>query len=149
MAQLHLLSILVAIIKNFSKRDLPANLFSIEGDKVLTKLKKDLYDIRYSLIILTIYCIIMQIIFGTVCPLKALTGIPCPACGLTHATIYLFTGNIKKALSYNPTVLIWVFVILLFLFDRYIYKLKINIFPFFFIAASLITITWYLIKILY
>jgi hypothetical protein len=89
----------------------------------------------------------MQFIFGTVCPLKAFTNISCPACGLTHATIYLFMGNLKKALSYNLTVIIWLPTILLFILDRYIHKLKIDIFPFFFILAGLITIIWYFVKI--
>ena len=69
-------------------------------------LKKDLYNLRFAIIPLIIYCFIMQICFGTICPMKAFTGISCPACGLTHATIYLVTGRWQKAFESNPTVLL-------------------------------------------
>lgn len=110
-------------------------------------IKKDLYNIRFAIIPLIIYCIIMQIVFGTVCPLKAFTGISCPACGLTRATIHLVTGNFKEAMLLNPTVFLWLTIIVLFVIDRYIYKLKIKIFPHCFIIVALITIFWYFINI--
>lgn len=33
------------------------------------KLKENIYDIRYALVIITIYIIVIQIIFGSVCPM--------------------------------------------------------------------------------
>lgn len=33
----------------------------------IVKLKEDIYDIRYALVIITIYIIVTQIIFGSVC----------------------------------------------------------------------------------
>ena len=33
----------------------------------IIKLKEDIYDIRYALVIITIYIIVTQIIFGSVC----------------------------------------------------------------------------------
>lgn len=35
----------------------------------IVKLKEDIYDIRYALVIITIYIIATQIIFGSVCPM--------------------------------------------------------------------------------
>ena len=68
--------------------------------------------------------------------------------GLTHATIYLLKGNFKMAMQANPTVFLWVIVLTLFFVDRYIHKLKIKIFPYLFIIASIITIAWYLFLLL-
>lgn len=110
-------------------------------------LKKDLYNMRFAIIFISIYCIFMQIMYGTICPLKAFTGIPCPACGLTHATFYFFIGRFSEAFLFNPTVLLWIVTIFLFIFDRYIYKLKIQVFPYFFIVVSIITIIWYCINL--
>lgn len=106
-------------------------------------LKKDLYQIRFAIIPLAIYCIAMQIIFHTVCPFKALLGINCPGCGLTHATIYLLTGRFQESIEANPTCILWLIAILLFIIDRYIYKLKIKPFPTIFIIVGLITLIWY------
>ncbi len=38
----------------------------------------------------------------TVCPFKLVTGIPCPACGSTRATIHLLNGHLLKSVQINP-----------------------------------------------
>lgn len=103
-------------------------------------IKNDLKNLKIPIIIVAVYCIIMQTVFGTVCPVRALTGYYCPACGLTRAGICLLTFRFKEAMSYNPSIILWVISIFLFLFDRYIKKLKINIFPTFFIVTGIATI---------
>ena len=42
----------------------------------------------------------------TFCPFKTVTGIPCPACGTTRATLQLLDGHWLDALYTNPLVLI-------------------------------------------
>jgi hypothetical protein len=36
------------------------------------------------------------------CPFRALTGIPCPTCGTTHAGLALLHGHLGAALTANP-----------------------------------------------
>ncbi len=36
------------------------------------------------------------------CPLKSLSGLPCPACGSTRAALALVRGEVKEALVVNP-----------------------------------------------
>jgi hypothetical protein len=36
------------------------------------------------------------------CPFRALTGIPCPTCGTTHAAVALLHGHLTAALAANP-----------------------------------------------
>lgn len=36
------------------------------------------------------------------CPFRALTGIPCPTCGTTHAAVALLQGRFGAALAANP-----------------------------------------------
>ena len=112
-------------------------------------LKRDIELIKKPLLIVMVYCFFMQIIFGTVCPFKAIFKIPCPACGLTHATFYLFTFRWHKALEYNPTVFLWWISIILFIVDRYIHPLKIKPFPVYFIITSIVTFIWYIYFMLY
>ena len=36
------------------------------------------------------------------CPLRALTGIPCPLCGLTRACVAAVHGHLGASLAFNP-----------------------------------------------
>jgi hypothetical protein len=36
------------------------------------------------------------------CPLRAVTGIPCPSCGLTRALAHLERGHLTQALKFHP-----------------------------------------------
>lgn len=40
--------------------------------------------------------------FAPRCPFRALTGIPCPTCGTTHAAVALLHGEIGAAVAANP-----------------------------------------------
>lgn len=39
---------------------------------------------------------------GIPCPFKLLTTIPCPFCGITHATLALGQGDLVEALRWHP-----------------------------------------------
>ena len=41
-------------------------------------------------------------LFGIGCPIKFLTGISCPGCGMTRATWKLLTLDLPAALDYHP-----------------------------------------------
>jgi hypothetical protein len=36
------------------------------------------------------------------CPLRSLTGVPCPFCGMTRAVVAAVHGNILGSLAFNP-----------------------------------------------
>lgn len=40
------------------------------------------------------------------CPFAALTGVPCPGCGLGRATLALLHGHVHEALRFHPLVLV-------------------------------------------
>ena len=54
----------------------------------------------------------------SLCPLKMLTGFPCPSCGITKSIVYLYEGDILTSLSYHllgPIVVFFaLFIIILF-----------------------------------
>ncbi|MBP6759045.1 MAG: DUF2752 domain-containing protein [Flavobacterium sp.] len=37
----------------------------------------------------------------SLCPLKMLSGFPCPGCGITKSLVYFYEGNIQKSLYYH------------------------------------------------
>src|SRR6056297_2447193 len=52
----------------------------------------------------------------TMCPFKLLTGMPCPACGSTRATIQILHGNFRSSILLNPFGLITNLLILISIF---------------------------------
>lgn len=49
------------------------------------------------------------------CPVRALTGFPCPGCGMTRATHLVLHGDLHGALAIHPLVLVlfpWALVLL-------------------------------------
>jgi len=45
------------------------------------------------------------------CPLLAITGVPCPLCGMTRAVVAAVHGDLAASLRYNPAGLIVILVI--------------------------------------
>ena len=45
-----------------------------------------------------------QFTVGSGCLLLALTGLPCPTCGMTRATLCLINGRFTEAFGYHPLV---------------------------------------------
>jgi hypothetical protein len=52
------------------------------------------------------------------CPLRALTGVPCPFCGMTRGTLALVNGDLVRSLALNPGVVLAVLVVVYALWRR-------------------------------
>jgi hypothetical protein len=55
------------------------------------------------------------------CPIKSVTGIPCPGCGMTRAFLNIGHGHISTALRFNPNSLLAFLIILSLWINRTIY----------------------------
>jgi len=42
----------------------------------------------------------------TLCFFKSITGVPCPSCGSTRATLEIFKGNFLKSIFINPLAIV-------------------------------------------
>ena len=113
----------------------------------IVKLKEDIYDIRYALVIITIYIIVTQIIFGSVCPMVIIFKYPCPACGLTRACICILTGHFEKAIEYNITAYLWMPLILWFFIMRYFVRKEKIHWELPVIMVGIVTILYYVYRI--
>ena len=78
----------------------------------------------------------------SLCPIKTITGLDCPGCGITRMFIALFHGNIYQAFRYNPLVFIElpiIFILLVLYKFKKEYRKVINII---FIVLLIITIVY-------
>jgi hypothetical protein len=90
--------------------------------------------------------IILNIIFGTVCFSKILFGIPCPACGITRATILLLTGHFRASVQMHPLLLLIIFSGIFLLFIKKILKNYILFIKIYVIICLVIFVIFYIYR---
>ncbi len=75
--------------------------------------------------IIMIVCLICYLLLGDYfhlylfCPIKKITGLYCPGCGMTRMLLSILRGNFYQAFRYNPLI----FILLPFLIIYYLYNL--------------------------
>lgn len=119
-----------------------------------------LYKLKYLTIIITIIVGYFFLYYSsssldgfTFCIFKAVTGLPCPACGSTRATVFLLHYDLYSAFLFNPLAIItnicilisvfWMIVDIIFSRQSFFKFLKMN-WPMWLkiIAFSLILLNW-------
>ena len=60
-----------------------------------------------------IAAVILLLLLTVRCPIRFLTGIPCPGCGMTRACVYALSLDFERAFSFHP---LWWTAPLLFLY---------------------------------
>lgn len=85
-------------------------------------IKMDLKNNRIAIIAILLYFVFAKVVLHGFCPMVLLTGLPCPACGLTRAGIALLTGHFAKAWAYHPFIYVFVVFVVLFGVQRYVYR---------------------------
>lgn len=80
---------------------------------------RTVYDrLKISFLIFIIYLILNLVGFG--CPIRALSGLSCPGCGMTRATLSVIRLDFKDAFYYHPLFFLPPFMFILFLFEDFI-----------------------------
>ncbi len=90
------------------------------------KIRTDIYDARWA-IILIIACFASYFLFFShylysLCPVRMITGFPCPACGLTRAGFRLLRLDFAGAWEIHPFIYGIVILAALFCLNRYFLK---------------------------
>jgi len=80
----------------------------------------DVKNTKWAVIFLIAYFVFSKKIFHTICPLVALTGFPCPGCGLTRAGISVLRLDFVSAWRFHPFIFPILLFILLFVINRYL-----------------------------
>lgn len=88
--------------------------------RVISLIIKDIKLFYKAAIIIMLYLCLMEWCFHSTCLVRGLIGFPCPGCGMTRATVLLFTGHITEAMQMHPMVIAIIGWFLLFFYFRYI-----------------------------
>lgn len=94
--------------------------------KIWDRVRQDIYNFRHVVLILIIYYIVVRTITGKFCPSVIITGLPCPGCGMTRATIFLLTGQFARAARINPAIFLWAAFAVYAVVQRYIRGRKVK-----------------------
>ncbi|MCF7927104.1 MAG: DUF2752 domain-containing protein [Candidatus Izimaplasma sp.] len=76
---------------------------------------KNIKSYGWLISVLLIYLIYFLIIhpMSEICIVKIITGLPCPFCGITRASLHLLTFQFAGAFYYHPLVFLLPFVVLI------------------------------------
>ncbi len=89
-------------------------------EAIFARLWKDVKNYCLAVAFFLIYAAVVTFLFGTICPLAAMTGFPCPGCGSTRALFLILTGRFVEAFRYNPCIYLWILLAVYVGWQRYI-----------------------------
>jgi hypothetical protein len=75
------------------------------------------------------------------CPLRTLTGVPCPFCGMTRACVALVHGHVASSLAFNPAgILVFALAAVLLVRPRLVTRIRPPVWTF--VAAFALLWIW-------
>lgn len=100
-------------------------------------------DLGAGAVIVGFYAVLF--LLGVTCPIKFVTGISCPGCGMTRAWLSLLLGRPLRALHYHPLVWLPPIALALYLFRARLPKWAVKCLP---AAAGVLFCGVYLFRLL-
>lgn len=100
-----------------------------------------------SIIIIAIYYFVTEYIFHEFCPIRIITGYPCPGCGTTRSIIMILNFKLYDALQMNPSTYLWIFYAIYLIWQRYIIRHWSRYNQIIIIIICIFSIVWYAIEI--
>lgn len=92
--------------------------------EISSRIINDIKNSIWIIIGIFAYWAISFTVFDEFCPMKILTGIPCPGCGMTRAIFLMLTGHFSESFEMHPMALLWILLGLYFFICRYILDRK-------------------------
>lgn len=114
--------------------------------KTLSRFLHSIKQNKTILLFIALYLLLSQIIFHSICPFAILTGLPCPACGLTRAGLCLLTGQFQQAWTLNPCIFLVVPYLLYLGFFRFVLQKKPIFVTFFSILVGFVILFVYIYR---
>lgn len=83
-------------------------------------LKEDIWSIRYVILVLAVYFLVVWKFCYSSCPFVMITGMPCPGCGLSRAGFSFLRGEFVRAWYFHPFIYGIFLLSFVFLIRRYL-----------------------------
>ena len=84
------------------------------------RLKEDIYELRFAVLGISAYYLLVHFLFGQFCPMMIVLHFPCPGCGMTRALFLVLRGCFGKAWRMQPLIYGWMILGIWFVVNRYI-----------------------------
>ena len=111
---------------------------------IFKRIWSDIKNYKVAIALCVIYYVVTLNLFKASCPCILLIGLPCPGCGITRSLVAIFTLRFKYAFDTNPASYAWFFLILYFIYCRYIKGKQSKYFYYLLTITALITIGVYI-----
>lgn len=113
------------------------------------RITKDIITFRWLILLVAAAFVLFFVLFHKNCIFSLLIGYPCPGCGLTRAFICVITLHFKEAFFYNPSIYLVAVVAFYFFVCRYVLDISPKYLVPMCIAAGIISIIIYIIRMCY
>lgn len=90
----------------------------------------------FIILVILIYGILQ--VFGITCPIKFITGVSCPGCGMTRAYLSLLRLDFKSAYYYHPLFILPALGLIIYIFRDKFSKKFLSRLEIFFVLVFLI-----------
>lgn len=96
--------------------------------------------------LMLLYMAVVSLFFGTCCPIRIFTGLPCPGCGITRAAVLLVTGRWQQAWQMNPVIFAIALAALYFAANRYLLGRKAKEMKWVVAAIAVLLLAVYIVR---
>lgn len=110
---------------------------------------QDIKNMKIAILVIALYLWINRTFFPVSCIWVAITGFPCPGCGLTRAGMALLKGNFKEAFQIHPFIYIIVAMALVFCIYRYILKRSQKVFVKYALVVVIAMLCFYVYRMVF
>lgn len=115
----------------------------------MRRISRDIRDLWPAAVGLLVYMVFANVFFHAFCPMRLVTGIPCPGCGMTRAIVLLLSGHPAESFKMHPLAPLALVLFIYIGWNRYIIGRKSGAAPILLGTSLVLLLLCYLVRMLY